>query len=317
MAERRRAEVRAASGRRIVGTVMPYGRIASVRDAEGRAVLERFLPGAFKAFLAGRGGTALNLEHDATVVVARTGDPGQLGSLRLEDGAGELRMVATLPPGRLFDEVLSLVADVTAEVSVEFVSEAEERAGDQRTVTQARLPAIGLVRAGAYSGRVEVRRAGAKLTGIIPYRRKLACECSGPDCTHAIFEPGSLELPERDTGDVLAVFGEFSRPLASRNRGTLSLVAGDSEMAVEISLSDAATAAAVLEAHATAGIYLRPYLDRGRAEVTKSGGTATYQRVPVRAIIAAPTDKIEGWEEARLSEPRRADAPSRRRRIWL
>jgi phage head maturation protease len=292
-----------------------------VRDAAGRAVLERFQPGAFREYLRS-GATELNLQHDQTITIARTGDAGRLGSLRLQDGPGELRMTATLPPGRAFDKALELVRDgSTAEVSVEFNSVAEQRAGDQRTVTAAELPAIGIVDAGAYGGGgavVEVRRAGRQLVGAIPFVKRLACECSGPDCHFAEFAPGSLA--PAPGSDVLAVAGDFSRPLGSVSRGTVELLPAEQEMIVMVNLSDTAEARRLLDAYEAAGVYLRPYLDRGAAEFTKAGDLARYSRAPIRAIIAGATDKTEGWEAAKLRDRRSADPaarPDRRRRVWL
>ena len=162
MIERRRAELRAAPGRRIVGPAMRYGSEAVVRMPDGAAVRERFAAFAFAEYRASGGATALNLMHDRTLTLASTA----AGNLALTDGPRELRMVATLPTGDAYDEALRLVADgSTAETSVEFRALEQRIEGDRRTVLQAALPAIGIVDAGAYgnAGGVEVRREGRGL----------------------------------------------------------------------------------------------------------------------------------------------------------
>ena len=157
------------------------------------------------------------------------------------------------------------------------------------------------------AGAVEVRRRGGRVRARVPTRHKVACECAG-DCSHAIFEPGSFEIPD----EVLAVAGEYKAPVASSlQRGTLRLAADDEALTIDIDLPDPAGNEAtrrLLEAAATVGVYARPYVDARLSEYTEDGDTRTYSRAWLRAIILAPTDKVEGWEAAEVSRaaPRRA-----------
>ena len=98
MIERRRAEVRAASGRRLVGAPMRYGSEARVRHPSGAEVSERIAPFAFHAHLASGAETRLNLMHDKSIVIAST-KPGDRGRLELRDAPDKLSMVA-IPAGR-------------------------------------------------------------------------------------------------------------------------------------------------------------------------------------------------------------------------
>ena len=325
MIERRRAELRAAPGRRIIGAAMRYGSEAIVRGPDGAAVRERFAAFAFADYLRSGAATRLNLMHDSSVVIASTAGGAGRGLLTLRDNPDALTIEARLPSGDAFDEALALVADgSTAQTSIEFRALEQTVAGDLRIVRQATLPGIGIVDTGAYgtAGAVEVRRRGPVVTMRVPYDVKLACECSGPNCSFAVFEPGSLA----DLADeVLAVAGEYSAPLASRSRGTLRLDPDDAGLAIALDLPDNEAGRAVLEAAAVAAILARPYLDRRLSVSTEDGDTRRYQRAAVRAIVVGATDKLEGWTEAEIGERRnhrarervRAERASRGRRIWL
>ena len=154
--ERRTIELRAEDGRRLVGAAMKYGAEARVKLPDGRPVVETFRPGAFVAYLAQGGDTTLNLAHDSTVELAST----VTGTLRLEDGPVELRLIATLPEGEAYDMALEMVADGSlSESSIEFRGAVDRIAGGRRTVWAAELPAVSIVAAGAYgaAGRIEVR----------------------------------------------------------------------------------------------------------------------------------------------------------------
>ena len=171
MTETRRAEARAASGRRLVGTPMVYGSEARVRHPSGIEVTERVSPFAFHGHIASGAEIRLNLMHDKTIVVASTA-PSDRGRLELRDGPASLSMVATMPTGAVFDDVLKLVEDgSTAELSVEMRVQDEAVVGDRRTVKTATLDAIGLVDRGAYPQPVEVRRDGRGVRGSFSYNR--------------------------------------------------------------------------------------------------------------------------------------------------
>ena len=314
---RRGVELRAEPGRRLVGTVMKYGAEARVMLPDGRAVVEKFAAFAFADYLRS-GETRVNMMHDPAITIATTAGARGRGNLALIDKPDALRMVAVLPSGPAFDKALALVADgSTAETSVEFRAVSDRIENGRRTVLQSTLPGIGIVDAGAYggAGAVEVRRRGGSVRARVPTRHKVACECAG-DCSHAIFEPGSFEIPD----EVLAVAGEYKAPVASLQRGTLKLAADDEALTIEIDLPDPSENEAtrrLLEAAATVGVYARPYVDARLSEYTEDGDTRTYSRAWLRAIIVAPTDKVEGWEAAEVVEPRRAEPVTAGARFWL
>ena len=151
---------------------MRYGSEARVSMPDGAAVRERFAAFAFADYLRSGAATRLNLMHDSSVVIASTAGGAGRGLLTLRDNPDALTIEARLPSGDAFDEALALVADgSTAETSIEFRALREHNAGGRRTVTQATLPGIGIVDAGAYggAGAVEVRREGRGLFGRVLY----------------------------------------------------------------------------------------------------------------------------------------------------
>ena len=315
---RRGVELRAEPGRRLVGVVMKYGAEARVMLPDGRAVVEKFASFAFADYLRS-GETRVNMMHDPAITIATTAGARGRGNLTLIDAPSALRMVAVLPSGPAFDAALALVADgSTAELSVEFNAIEQRIENGRRTVLKSTLPGIGIVDAGSYgaAGIVEVRRRGGRVRARVPTRHKVACECAGT-CNYAVFEQGSFdEIPD----EVLAVAGEYKAPVASLQRGTLRLTPADEALAVEIDLPDPSENEAtrrLLEAAATVGVYARPYLDARLSEYTEDGDTRTYSRAWLRAIILAPTDKVEGWEAAEVIEPRRAEPVTAGPRFWL
>ena len=191
MVELRRAEVRAASGRRLVGVPMRYGAEARVRHPSGVEVTEKVAPFAFHEHVASGKPTTLNLMHDKTIVIAST-KPGDRGRLELRDTPDRLSMAAYLPTGDVFDDVLKLVEDgSTAELSVEMRVQDEALVGDRRTVRRADLPAIGVVDAGAYRGQVEVRARGRGVYGRVDYRKDRVISNTGRRRKQR-FEPGAF-----------------------------------------------------------------------------------------------------------------------------
>ena len=315
---RRGVELRAEPGRRLVGTVMKYGAEALVRMPDGAAVVERFASFAFADYLRS-GETRVNMMHDPSITLATTAGARGRGNLTLIDAPSALRMVAVLPSGPAFNAALALVADgSTAELSVEFNAIEQRIENGRRTVLKSTLPGIGIVDRGSYgaAGAVEVRRRGGRVRARVPTRHKVACECAG-DCSFAVFEQGSFEIPD----EVLAVAGEYKAPVASLQRGTLKLAADDEALTIEIDLSDPSENEAtrrLLEAAATVGVYARPYVDARLSEYTEDGDTRTYSRAWLRAIIVAPTDKVEGWEAAEVMRlSRRAEPVTAGPRFWL
>ncbi|MDD9984847.1 MAG: HK97 family phage prohead protease [Spirochaetaceae bacterium] len=261
--EHRRAEVRAA-GRRLIGTPMVYGAEAQILMPDGRPVTERFASFAFAEYLGSGAETRLNLMHDGELVVAST-QPGDRGLLELRDSPDNLSMIATLPTGDVYDQVLNLVQDGdAAELSVEFRAQDEQLLGDRRTVRKATLPAIGVVDSGAYPQSVEVRARGRGLAGRFEYgrdrvtrdrgrRRKVRVNAGafswqmerwqklqeelGKTIAEAI-EEGLSDAQERairETREVNLLAGRsYDRPLASLHAGTLLLNDGPEALEFEV-----------------------------------------------------------------------------------
>ena len=84
--------------------------------------------------------------------------------------------------------------------------------------------------------------------------------------------------------EVIAGFGSYDMPLASRSVGTLRgrmLGTGDGE--VEIDIPDDGPGAATLAAHEAAGVIVRPHIDADAATSTIEGETRVYSVAPRRA----------------------------------
>ena len=164
--ETRRGELR-AHGRRLTGRIMKYGDIAQVILPDGSPVREKFAAFAFSDYLGAGADVALNVMHEAGLIVAtRRG-----GGLDLIDSPTSLAMVATLPTGDAYDSVLALVGDgLTTGLSVEFNATQERRTADSRTIIKATLPALGIVDHPAYDqSSVEVRARNQGLSGEYKY----------------------------------------------------------------------------------------------------------------------------------------------------
>ena len=152
--ERRLFEVRFVPGeggedRTLSGIAVPYG--VPTRLPWGR---EQFEAGAF-------GKVAdldviLNLQHERTAPIARTGG----GGLRLIDDEDALRVEATLPETRAADDALELVRRrVLRGLSIEFFATAESFENDLRRIQSAHLGGVSVVDSPQYSGAEVERRA--------------------------------------------------------------------------------------------------------------------------------------------------------------
>ena len=312
--ERRAAggEVRVSGGRTLIGTAMLYGDVSP-------SFRERFLPGAFGEVRA----IDLNLQHDPGVVLVR--------GATLTDSPRALSVSATLAEGAA---ALQLVCRrALNSFSVEFKPKKEHRdASGIRVVEMATLTGLALVDRGAFSGAVaEVRaRSGRTLRSKIPYDAFLACECikregagSGGTCIPMVrFSKMAGEEMAAAFGEadrrLLAVAGNYKRPLASSSRGTVRATSTDDALVVEIDLPSGSVADEVVAAHEAAGLVVRPLIDPARSEFVDTDKGREYTRPFLRALIVGSTDAREGWPDAEITyDGEGRAAPERRRRIWL
>ena len=300
-------------GRELAGRAMVYGEVAP-------GLNERFEPGAFAPVPA----VPLNLQHDARMTVL------EAGAYELRDTPEALLLRADLPED---SAALKLVRRGALKgLSVEFKAQRERRDSGLRVIEAAELLAVGVVDAPAYtSARVEVRaRLGRTLRARIPSGRKMCCECMKTATGRAVarfakFSEESLqqvvsESWEQAAREVIATHGSYGQPLASVSKGTLRGRMVKGALEVEVDLPDDAAGRAVLAAHESTGVVVRPFIDTGAAEFVVVNDTAEYSKAPVRAFIASATDAREGWPEVKISNTpdkimnRRAE---RRLRAWL
>ena len=305
------------AGRTLSGIAMRYGDVSS-------DFRERFVSSAFGAV----DRVDVNLQHDRSLVVAR--------DALLTDGERELRVRAELPED---SAALKLVRRGALNgFSVEFRSRAESREGDVRVVEKADLVGLALVDRGAYpDSTAEVRaRSGRTMRSKVPYDKALACECiaqsgpaSGGTCVplarftkiagEGMAEALELAFAEAQR-DVLAVAGNFRRPLGSVSKGTLRGRSTDDGLEVEIDLPAGAVGDEIVAANEAAGVIIRPLIDPERSQFVDGPDGREYSEVHLRAFIVGSTDTKAGWPDAIIDygDPQRA-APERRRRLrrWL
>ena len=289
-AERRPAatELR-VEGRKLSGDVMNYGEVSPSHR-------ERFEAGSLRMAES----VHLDLHHDIERAVAW--HPG--GGLAIENGRDSVTMRAELPPIPAADRALEEIrAGLATGLSIEFRAVRERRDGDLRVVEDAILLGIAIVRSPSYSNaRVEARRrSGRTMRARIPAGRNVECRCSGAQCKFAkIIGQALAEEFDMAFGqarkEIIAGFGSYDMPLASRSAGTLRgriLASGDGE--VEIDLPDDGAGTATVAAHEAAGVIVRPHIDASAAESIIEGETRVYQKAPIRAFLVSATDAREGW----------------------
>ena len=301
------------AGRTLFGTAMRYGDVSP-------DFRERFLPGAFGEVRT----VDVNLQHDPALVAVR-------GAV-LTDSPRELRVRADLPAG---SAALALVKRRALNgFSIEFHARAERREAGVRVVERADLTGLALVDRGAYPGATaEVRaRSGRRLRSKIPYDAFLACECiaqrgpgSGGTCIPMVrFTKYAGELMadafgEADRQHMLAVAGNFRRPLGSVSKGTLRGKSTDDGLEIEVDLPAGTVGDEIVAAHEAAGVIVRPLIDYDLSEFEDGPDGRTVTKPHLRAFIVGATDTREGWADAVIDygDPESRAAPERRRRLWL
>lgn len=316
LVERRTAELRQGPGRTLEGVAVRYGDTATL--PWGR---ERFEPGAFGDVAAAD--VILNVQHDRTRPIARTGGAG----LALVDTSERLAMRADVPPTQDGDDALALVrAGVLRGLSIEFRPIAERIEAGVRVIERAVLSAIGIVDTPANpASEVEARRRKGSvpnpwLRAMWRARKVGACDCQGPDVTGVTFEPGAWADTLASDREVLAVAGDYSKAVASRSRGTLLLSARD-DGGLAIALTrEAGETPAGRDLAATAKavpITARPILDNNESTFTDAEGLRTFAKAHLRAVLLKPSDRPDGWEPAEIDGGGERALRAGRLRVWL
>ena len=303
MFERRYTELR-QEGRRLSGVAIRYGEIGQSPFGP-----ERFEAGAFQPL----GDVILNVQHERGRPLARTG-----AGLILDDDETALQVRADLPGTTEADNTLALVkAGVLKGLSIEFKALQERSESDLRIVEKAVLKAVGVVDSGAYPGsNVEARRRGGGwFRGLIPYRKRLDCQCHKGSCNRVQFDAGTFDESIDGDGEILAIAGDYRRGLSSRSKGSLKLTS--TAEGVQVDLLDAADtqAAADLEAMSKVmPIYARPVFDADTGVFVERGDTAFYSKARLKAILIGPTDRDGGWTPGEFGGKKRT---KKRFKVWL
>lgn len=286
------------AGRTLSGRALVYGDVSP--DFQ-----ERFLSGAFGEVRS----IPINLQHDPKLVVA--------DEATLIDSARWLEVRADLPEG---SAALDLVRrGALSAFSIEFKSKAERREAGIRVVERAELTGLALVDRGAYpQSLAEIRkRSGRVLRSKLPYNKSLACECiaksgsgNGGACVPlARFSKMAGDLMAKsineataDARDILAVAGNFRRPLGSVSKGTLRARSTDDGLDIEIDLPAGTVGDEIVAANEAAGVVVRPLVDYDRSEFTDGPDGRTVTRPHLRAFIVGATDTKKGWNDAVIDE---------------
>ena len=120
--------------------------------------------------------------------------------------------------------------------------------------------------------------------------------------------------------DVLAVAGNFKRPLGSVSRGTVRARSTAGALEIEIDLPAGAIGDEMVAAHEAAGLVIRPLIDPTRSEYLDTDRGREYSNPHLRAFIVGSTDTKAGWPDVVIDEVLE-DAPippaQKRARLWL
>ena len=315
MLELRYFEVRQEGERRLTGTAIRYGDVATLPWGGS----ERIEAGAFQPI----GDVILNASHDRGRPLARTG-----AGLELIDGRDALRMTATLPETREAEDTLALVrAGVLRGLSIEFRAVAERFDG-VRVIERAALAGIGVVDTPAYSeSEVEARRRGGRggggrrerrtwVRGGVRYGVKMHCACLDGSCNEVYFRPEALEVVD----STLAMVGRATESVGSVKGGTLRVRNTPEQLAFEIDDAARDTAAGrQLDDLRKTGtpVYARPIIDQDASTFDDIDGVRNYSKAPVRALllkpILGPDERADNWDPLTFE----GQAPAKRMRIWL
>ena len=292
--EVRHGAVLRLSGRTLAGSVLRYGDVSPEYG-------ERFEPGAFAPVPA----VPFNIQHDPDTPVLPA------GGFTLTDTPEALEIRAELPER---SAALQLVRRGALNgYSVEFLSRAERKQSGVRVIEHATLTGIGLVDQPSYPGSVAEIRARARLAtlrGRIPVGERLECRCGPGDCTEAIFRRGSFRgiVGENlsDEGlrrDVLAVVGDYSRAIASRNRNSVRFWEGaDGALEFAVDVPNSQRGRDLIETAGTVDIYARPSTDLALSKYKVKNTVADYSDAAVRALVIGATDAAKGWTAATITD---------------
>lgn len=295
-----------ADGRRLVGVPMRYGDIAVLPF--GR---ERFEPGAFAPI----GDVRLNLQHQRTVLLTRTG-----AGLTLTDGPDALRMQAELPDVTAAHDTVELVrAGILRGLSVEFRALQERVISGVRSIQRAVLLAIGVVDDPQYEGStVEARAAIAQARIVIPKGVRVSCGCHRGTCSTVRFGRDAFKRSLAERKELLAVGGQYKDVLGSMKRRTLTVLEdADDALRLGLTIPDTSAGRDLLELAGAVNVLARPFFNQDASTFVERDGVADYSDVELRAVIVGASDADEGWPAVELGEGPGQETARRRARVWL
>lgn len=266
--------------RRVTGT-FPYGSA----DIDG---VEVILPFAFKRSLETHD-VHLFHEHDPLNWIAATHD----NSLEITESE----------KGLVFRAKLDRAIEATrygVSVGMQVHSGFKDRVSGMNVITGADLHEISIVANPRYEqSTLELRQRGAWISGNVPFRKNISCECQGVDCDDVFLEDSAFDEVLNSDREILAIGDDFSNPLGSRRRG--SLVMQKSRGSVSVSLTQRSeNSKTVTRNSRIAPVYIRPIIDLERSDYKDVNRVRRFTNAYLRAWLVKGTPAAAGLQPAEV-----------------
>ena len=304
----------------LIGTAIRYGDVASI----GGFGSEKFEAGCFQPI----GDVLLNLQHDRTQPLARTGG----GGLELIDTETALEIRAVLNP-EVASKCLALVkSKVLRGLSVEFKPVEETIENNVRVIKRAILHAIGVVDKPAYpSSTVEARAKKRRMRSKIPYATKLSCDCVGKKgdakLSYAILDDDSfIDLDEMikngskaNGDDVISFYKSYEMPIGSLKNGTLKFVQTESGLEVSMDLPETNWVTDMIAVESM--LLVRPIFkpsEESTVEEIDGDDVLKVKNAELKSVMVAASDMNAGWPKPEIRELQLSNfLPAQDLWLWL
>ena len=173
----------------------------------------------------------------------------------------------------------------------EFTALQERMVGDVREIVRARLDDLGLVDRPAYDeSTIEARRSekrarlALRISGVIPYEKRVDCRCQTGRCNSVVMKRGSLKAAVESHDEILLVAGDYSKALSSKKRGSLILTESKEGLKIESAIPDNSVGRDLVAGASEIPLLVRPSFDQAASEFVEEGTTAIYTHMSLRAL---------------------------------
>lgn len=159
-----------------------------------------------------------------------------------------------------------------------------------------------------------VRQPGEPLAFEPPPRPTLFEPLTTPTPVPAVpTAPAVPPVPPVPGRNILAVSGEFSRPVASSQRGSLRMWKREKTIQLSIDVPDTLRGREIMDMLSVTPTIARPIIDTELSTYTASGTTTIYSRVHVRGVLVGPSDAAGGWRPLYIKSDPADDLPPEER----